>query len=367
MTSVGIDLAAQPQNTAACVLESSDGDRLRIALLEVHLDDDQLFKLITQAGVARVGLDAPFGWPIEFIDAVQQYREAGRWPDRPGSHEYQARMRLRATDRAVIKDVGITPLSVSSDKIAVVAMRCARLLAAFWADTGAPPDRSGRGTAIEVYPAATIRLWGLSQHDHPQDPGTYKGSSPGACRRRERIIRSILRAGTGWLEMQPEHVEACMASDHVLDALVSALTARAADLGQIREVADHALASVEGWIVLPSRPLRGLGGIAASEEYCDDLVTQKLIPDGGYVEVYLPEQFTLEVQDRVGSPWNIWAGGLRRDSFVRDDDGSYLCTDHGGAPIYFRALSMDDRGVFEHVDGDGFGHVYRYRLRAEPD
>jgi len=33
---------------------------------------------------------------------------------------------------------------VSTDKIGIVAMRCARLLSAYWRMTGERPDRSGR-------------------------------------------------------------------------------------------------------------------------------------------------------------------------------------------------------------------------------
>jgi hypothetical protein len=94
---------------------------------------------------------------------------------------------------------------------------------------------------------------------------------------------------------------------------------------------------------------------------------QRLIPSGGYFELALPDRFTLDIQDRPRGRWATWATGLERDWFERLDDGSYLCTAHGGGPIYLRALSIEARGVFEHVDGDGFGRVYRYRLRPESE
>ena len=257
---MGIDLAAQPRDTAACLLETSADGLTQIGMLDAGLGDPRLLELINCAGEGRVGIDAPFGWPVDFIDALQRYREHGRWPDAPGQDEHQSRMRLRTTDRAVIAAVGITPLSVSTDKIAVVAMRCARLLASVWDQTGAPADRSGSGQLVEVYPAASLRAWHLSQHDHPQDPGTYKGPSAGARRRRARIARDILSAGAGWLAMTPEQVDACVESDHILDAVISALTARAADLGAVREREDPEKAAIEGWIVLPFGRLATLGG-----------------------------------------------------------------------------------------------------------
>lgn len=84
------------------------------------------------------------------------------------------------------------------------------------------------------------------------------------------------------------------------------------------------------------------------------------------MEFAMPKQFGLGIQDKVGGSWMTWAAGLRRERFARRDDGSYLYIPEAGAQIYFRALSIDDRGVSEHVDGDGYGHVYRHRPRSEP-
>jgi hypothetical protein len=367
MSTLGIDLAAQPQNTAACLLNRDGAGRVRVVHLARGIDDHDLLGLMTAPGLSRIGIDAPFGWPIGFLDAVHEYHVNGAWPDPPGDDAHQRQMRFRATDHAVIDVVGITPLSVSTDRIAIVAMRCARLLSAYWRVSGQRPDRSGRGTIVEVYPAAALRVWGLGQHDHPQDPGSYRGSTPGARRRRARIMRSILRQGTGWLELSDDLVEGCVAIDHLLDALLSALVALAADLGKVPEAAPPPVAAAEGWTALPTSPLWQLGSSLALPELAEqEHEPEHLIPPGGYLEIDMPEQFELGIQDKVGGSWGTWATGLRREWFVRRDDGSYVCTAHGGSPIYFRALSIDDRGVFEHVDGDGYGHVYRYRLRAEP-
>ena len=52
--------------------------------------------------------------------------------------------------------------------------------------------------------------------------------------------------------------------------------------------------------------------------------------------------------------------------FGRNDDGTYVCVTHGGSPIYIRALSIDKHGVIQHVDGDGYGSIYRYRPTHTP-
>ena len=60
---------------------------------------------------------------------------------------------MRRTDVFVHEQLRLTPLSVSADRIAHVAFRCAVLLAKLDA-ADAPVDRSGSGPVAEVYPAA---------------------------------------------------------------------------------------------------------------------------------------------------------------------------------------------------------------------
>jgi hypothetical protein len=176
-------------------------------------------------------------------------------------------------------------------------------------------------------------------------------------------MRSLTRYGAGWLEISDELSTACEESDHKLDALVCALVARAAETDQLIEISEPERARVEGWIRLPlQQPISCLGGeLAILPEWLD--ANERLVPAGGYLDVPMPDQFELEIQDRPGGPWHTWAL-LRAEWFERADDGSYICAAHGGSPVYIRALSVDhDTGVVEHVDGDGYGAVYRYRMR----
>src|SRR5207253_2236918 len=87
-------------------------------------------------------------------------------------------LRFRATDFAVHERTGRWPLSVSSDLIAVPALRAARLFGAH--------DRSGAGVLVEVYPAAALRIWGFSTRG-------YKGPRGGAA----RCPRGRVRWGAG--------------------------------------------------------------------------------------------------------------------------------------------------------------------------
>ena len=119
------------------MIERRPGERAYVHCPGTDADDHDLLPQIGKEYVTKVGIDAPFGWPSEFIEAINAYHAAGTWEPLSGD-----RLRLRETDRAVRDETGITPLSVSTDKIAIVAMRCAKLLAADW--PGGSPARSGR-------------------------------------------------------------------------------------------------------------------------------------------------------------------------------------------------------------------------------
>jgi hypothetical protein len=68
-----------------------------------------------------------------------------------------------------------------------------------------------------------------------------------------------LAVAAPWLRFG-DHEPLCRRSDHALDAVLAALTARAAALGRVTSPAeqDRAAAAVEGWIALPSGPLAEL-------------------------------------------------------------------------------------------------------------
>jgi hypothetical protein len=211
--------------------------------------------------VSRVGIDAPFGWPVAFIDALNLYRESGAWQGRPlGDYSFDAELRWRATDRRVHDLTGLSPLSVSTDKIGAVTMRCARVLNAYWEQLGESPDRSGAGRIVEVYPAAALRAWGISPLDHLDNPGAYKGKDPAATARREKLVEEIRQRTERWLELSDKALTECRKHDDCVDALLCALIARAVDCGHVHDIDDPALACEEGWIALPNRELSELGG-----------------------------------------------------------------------------------------------------------
>src|SRR3954447_17410944 len=148
-STLGIDLSSQPKSTALCVVEWSreaahvialwrgttpDGAPLRDALLIAALRGDWS----SLPRPSKVAIDAPFGWPIDFVRGVS---DPGNWPVK--IDESRGRLERRATDHWVREATGKQPLSVSTDWVAYPAMRAAGLLAHYVEVADDPVDRSG--------------------------------------------------------------------------------------------------------------------------------------------------------------------------------------------------------------------------------
>jgi len=237
---LGIDLASQDKNTASCVVEWRAG-QAHVQLPRCPQGDDELLDAVEAADVA--GIDIPLGWPDAFVTVVAGYHAGQPWPDvTPASLCYRAtdvyvEQRLRELDH------WRRPLSVASDRIAIPAMRAARLLTRL-AERGFAVDRSGAGRLVEAYPGAALEIWGLPSRG-------YKGTKGEAVR--AGIFAELERRTRPWLRLDAITRQSCCGSDHALDALVCALIARAATLGLCqRPPAMHAeQAAREGWIALP--------------------------------------------------------------------------------------------------------------------
>ena len=236
MITLGVDLASRPERTAACAIEWADG-RARVVDVACGQDDEALLTRI--AGADKVGIDAPFGWPAAFVDAVARFHAGGPWP----AATVQT-LRYRETDRVVAARTGRWPLSVSTDLIGVPAFRAARLLSRL-AEVGEKVDRAGGGRLVETYPAAALRLWGFASTGYKRREGQ---SSLG------RLLSALRKRTASWLDVDAATRRLCARSDDALDALVAALVARAAALHLCTPPpAEHAAAAaVEGWIALPA-------------------------------------------------------------------------------------------------------------------
>ncbi|MEU3169383.1 DUF429 domain-containing protein [Streptosporangium sp. NPDC006930] len=246
MLTVGVDLATKANKTAVAWLDWS-ADRARVRRLEIVADDDLIVEAIK--GADKAGIDCPLGWPDKFVDFITAHR-TGHVAVPGGSTDvaWRRQFTMRVTDYEVKEVLDFYPLSVSANLIGSTALRCAALLAEL-ARQGQPVDRSGTGVVAEVYPAASLRRWGLPH-------GRYKSPA-----NREGLARLVdeLQEAAPWLDLG-EHERTCRTSDHATDAVIAALTARAAAQGLVNvPTQDQAhSARSEGWIALPSGPLSEL-------------------------------------------------------------------------------------------------------------
>lgn len=127
---------------------------------------------------------------------------------------------------------------MAADRIALAAMRCSGLLHRLGVD-----DKSGDGRVFEVYPALALRQWGLASKG-------YKGAKRVAgC----RSLWAALLGAAPWLSVTDEQGALIGESDDALDAVVSALVARAAASGATEPIPEEhrADARAEGWIMIP--------------------------------------------------------------------------------------------------------------------
>lgn len=228
MLTLGIDLSSMPPGTAACSIVWGE-NRAVARPPVVHCDDEKLDTLIFESDV--IGVDAPFGWPEDFVSAVANWT-ADAWS--PGVRD---RFQFRETDRAVRERIGRWPLSVSTDRIALPAMRAMALL-----HRHGVSDRSGNGQFFEVYPAGSLFCWDLRSRGYKRIDAECTGF-------RQEILGE-LRTKLPWLDVPETYAE----SSDALDALVAALTARAAAQGLMAKPNPDQMAKArrEGWIHLPT-------------------------------------------------------------------------------------------------------------------
>lgn len=249
MKFVGVDLAAQPARTSLCVLNWKGTPRVDA----VHRPaNDECIIRISETAMA-IGLDSPFGWPRAFVSFVQEGLASAHRA--PLANDEADRLKYRATDRWLREQdfAGgrpVRPLSVATDKLGAVALRCVRLVQCLEASRG---DRS---TIYEVYPAATLARWMTVA-------GSYKKRDSASKAIRRHIISRLVEQGLDLGDWR----QTLVASDDDLDALVSALTAALAFAGRTElPLPSHAAsARSEGWIHIPSGPLSDLSSLCLAK------------------------------------------------------------------------------------------------------
>lgn len=174
-------------------------------------------------GEGWVAIDAPFGFPTAFCNAV-----AG-WFERDDVGPVEDAVIRRVTDRVVHKRQaslkgrlpgrwGTWPLSAVVERITPTTVRCGRILTDL-ADRGVPVDRCGRDSrVVEAYPIAALRLWDVPTYDYKKKPEDNEKVLSCLCGRVGIELPSTMHG-----------VPAGQKNDAV-DAFVCALVARLASL-----------------------------------------------------------------------------------------------------------------------------------------
>lgn len=247
MRTAGVDLASQPKQTAVCVIDwgTTGGRAARVDHYSAGWTDDHLIDVMSDPGTDRIGIDAPFGWPIEFVTAISAYRDHGIWPVADPDC-----LRYRATERQL--GGGLSP---SLDQLVWIVLRCARLLDRYARQEATGIDRTGEGRFVEVYPAAALDRWGMSPAKSQNNPGSYKGDKAEQSARRERLMGELAVELVSTLDLPDDFIGSCNGAggDHLVDALVAALVARSMAVGNCDPIPSDAIrrAQDEGWIRLP--------------------------------------------------------------------------------------------------------------------
>jgi predicted nuclease with RNAse H fold len=240
----GIDLAAEPKATALALIEWSN-NQVKLQGLFLGVDDAEIVKLTKEAN--KIGIDCAFGWPVEFFEFLTQHMNPNQKPKGiDGAMEWRRTLSHRETDREVRKLTGRWPLSVSTDRLGLTAMRNAGLLARYQ-EVGVNVDRSGQKDVCEVYPGATLKLWGFDTTGYRTEPN-----------KRAKLLEK-LKAQAPWLDLSSFEDQMLQSTD-CFDAVIAALAARAVALGAYSKPSKDQLdkAKVEGWICLPSGDIASL-------------------------------------------------------------------------------------------------------------
>jgi len=203
--------------------------------------------LVDWNGPVALALDAPLGWPAPLAEALQGHASGEPFAMEP---EDPNRLWRRATDVAVRRLTGKTPLEVGADRIARAAKAALDLLRDLRERSGrafpvtltqGPPRRD---CALEVYPAAVRAA-------HPALPRGGRKTDPD-------VRLALAEALASVVSIDAVRVEALAASDHVLDAGLCVLAASEVLGGKSvpPSPSEEPLARREGWIWVRS-PFEG--------------------------------------------------------------------------------------------------------------
>jgi hypothetical protein len=170
---LGLD-AASDFGKFGYALGHFDGGRVTIREAGLVKTRDQPNALLSiaapelrSASSALVGIDAPLGWPAAMGAELQHHRAGDAF------RETKDAMFHRETDRLVRERIAKKPLEVGADKIARAAHSALAALGMLREASGKPLPLAwshdfSEPSAIEVYPAGTLKARGLAHSGYKE-------------------------------------------------------------------------------------------------------------------------------------------------------------------------------------------------------
>lgn len=183
-------------------------------------------------------IDAPLGWPDSMRTAFSDH-----FAGRPLSVLPDELFR-RKTDRYIKDETGKTPLDVGADRIARTAHAALEILGGIGNHIGKTIPMAWSTdfdniAAIEVYPAATLKVLGI------RSSGYKRKNQDG-----ERW--EMIKALSHWVEIGG-HAPDLVRNPDVLDAVVCVVAGMDFISGKATQPTDKKLAEREGWIWVRSK------------------------------------------------------------------------------------------------------------------
>lgn len=242
---IGIDASTEPTRTGL-VKAKRNGCRTRIECAQTARAKCRPENIVsrwleTTEPPVLIAIDSPLGWPEALAPALAGHIAGTRLPLK------REATFVRATERR-----SDARFLVGADKIAKTAHASLDLLASLRKSRKIPiplawtPARVTETSAIEVYPAATLKA-------HCVQNTRYKGKKGKKARR--EIVEELLKRSLSVHESAKgkQTRRKLEENEHILDAAVCVVAAADFLRGEVVEPDDGLLARREGWIWVKER------------------------------------------------------------------------------------------------------------------
>jgi len=234
---IGIDCATHPSRVGVA-LGLVNQQTAKLLQVEVGGRDSSIVKIIVnwinESKLVLLALDAPLGWPASLGEALVSHTAGQPIAAKPDE------LFRRVTDHIVKEKIGKQTLDVGADRIARTAYAALILLQELREITGHMIPLAWHSrlehsvAAIEVYPAGTLRAYGLPASGYKKED--------------RRHVRHAIISGIRRHIQLPDDLSILYDNSDVLDAAICVLAATDFLSGNVISPTNQKTAQKEGWI-----------------------------------------------------------------------------------------------------------------------